>query len=110
MVAKMDAWIGRKEVCGGKLKHNREKSDAVASGRDRSGDGRSCERLIWGPASSCRVSPTAEENGPRAMVGPRRNWPQPADGGRGHKGPTIEKRRRKGPKCNNGIKNRGARL
>jgi hypothetical protein len=29
--------------------------------------------------------------------------------GRGHKGPMVEKRRRKGPKCNNDIRNRVAR-
>jgi hypothetical protein len=29
--------------------------------------------------------------------------------GRTHKGPTFEKRRRKGPKCKNGIKDRDAR-
>jgi hypothetical protein len=29
--------------------------------------------------------------------------------GRGHKGPTIKKRRRKGLECNNGIKDRGTR-
>jgi hypothetical protein len=27
--------------------------------------------------------------------------------GRSHKGPTVKKRRRKGPECNNGIRNRG---
>jgi hypothetical protein len=29
--------------------------------------------------------------------------------GRSHRGPTVEKRRRKGPECNNELKDRGAR-
>jgi hypothetical protein len=74
---------------------------------------------IWGPASSLRAPPTAEERtqgdgGSRKKLAvarrrtTRRSVPA-RHRGRSRKGQTVEKRRWKGPECNNGIKDREAR-
>jgi hypothetical protein len=83
------------------------------SRRGRSGNYRSTGR----PIISRRVPPKKRIQGDggsrKKLAAARRKLSRRAvpvwRKGRCHKGPTVEKRRRKGPECNNGIKDRCAR-
>jgi hypothetical protein len=89
------------------LEANPEKSDAVAEHQEAPKEETAVET----------IEVFIDQNGDHHLAVRHRRQPKKrtqGDGGSrnnltaaGHRGPTVEKRRWKGPECNNGIRNRG---